>query len=174
VIITKEQLKSAIPGLKQSKIDLYFEPFNKTMEKYGINTPKRITCFLAQIGHESCSFVFVKELASGMAYEGRRDLGNVVEGDGVKFKGRGLIQITGRSNYFNLGEDLDLDLIGNPELLEEPMNATMSAGWFWNKHNLNALADKDKFLDITKRINGGTNGLEDRMKRWETAKKALL
>lgn len=173
MIITKEQLKNAVPNLKQSKVDLYFDPINECLEKYQINTNKRIACFLAQIGHESCSFVFVKELASGLAYEGRHDLGNNQDGDGVKFKGRGLIQITGRNNYQTLSESFQVDFINKPELLEQPEFATLSAGWFWDKKRLNQLADVGKFKEITKTINGGFNGLDDRIKRLEHAKKVF-
>jgi putative chitinase len=118
--------------------------------------------FLAQVGHESGQLRYVLELASGKAYEGRQDLGNTLPLDGVRYKGRGLMQITGRHNYALCGLGLDLPLLENPELLEEPAYAAMSAAWFWHNKNLNALADLDDLLKITKIINGGTNGLADR------------
>lgn len=118
--------------------------------------------FLAQIGHESGELRYVRELASGSNYEGRKDLGNTQPGDGVRYKGRGLIQITGRRNYALCGLGLDLPLLENPELLEVPENAAMSAGWFWHNNNLNALADLNLFDKITRRINGGNNGEADR------------
>lgn len=170
-MITRDQLKAIMPLSKN--IDVFLEPLQRTLEKYEINTPKRIACFLAQIAHESGSLKYVKELASGQAYEGRKDLGNVYVGDGVKFKGRGLIQITGRANYEALGNYLDTDLIAKPELLEEPLYAALSAGWFWDKRKLNELADRMNFEKITRLINGGLNGYADRLKYLEAAKKVL-
>ncbi len=120
--------------------------------------------FLAQIGHESGQLRYVKELASGEAYEGRVDLGNTAPGDGVKYKGRGLIQITGKKNYALAGLGLDLPLLEKPELLEEDLNASRSAGWFWKNNNLNSFVDKNDFRGLTKAINGGYNGWEDRLK----------
>lgn len=102
-------------------------------------------------------------------------LGNTPEDDdGQLYRGRGLIQITGRANYYACGEALGLDLLGHPELLEEPQHAAMSAGWFWHRASLNALADRSDFLTITKRINGGTNGLKDREAIYHRALKTLL
>jgi putative chitinase len=116
---------------------------------------------------------YVKELATGQAYEGRKDLGNIEPGDGVKFKGRGLIQITGRTNYGALSKALGADLINHPELLEGPVYASLSAGWFWDSRKLNELADVMDFLRITRRINGGLTNLEDRQKYFALAKKTL-
>ena len=106
-------------------------------------------------------------------YEGRADLGNTQPGDGSKFRGRGLIQITGRSNYKTCGEALGLDLITQPELLEKPQHACMSAVWFWATRGLNTLADEGKFDTITSRINGGLNGLADRQALYARALKVL-
>lgn len=172
----------------------FMDYINQTCEKFNINTPIRQLCFLAQVGHESGSLYFTEELASGAAYEGRKSLGNVVKGDGIKFKGRGLIQITGRSNYKAVGEALGIDLIRNPVLLggknvskcsnEQLKNAAMSAGWYWNSRRLNNIADTinmtkpidtgtnlANFILITKRINGGTNGLHDRLNRFKAGVK---
>ena len=132
------------------------------MTRYGINTIKRQNHFIAQLAHESGEFRYMQELASGSAYEGRTDLGNVEIGDGVTFKGRGLIQLTGRANYAAISKALGIDFVSNPELLETPKYATLSACWFWNSRGLNALADADNFLAITKKINGSTNGLTQR------------
>jgi putative chitinase len=151
----------------------YAVPITSTMEAYEIDSPPRQAAFLAQIGHETVRLSYVRELASGKDYEGRKDLGNTQSGDGVKFKGRGLIQITGRNNYLECGLALGLDLINNPMLLEAPYNAAKSAGWFWDKHNLNALADLNMFSQITKIINGGYNGLLDREALYDKAKSIL-
>ena len=112
------------------KIFAYFGPLNDAMDEFTINTPQRQAMFLAQIAHESGELRYVEEIASGAAYEGRADLGNTEPGDGVRYKGRGLIQITGRANYAVCGLALDLDLIANPELLLEPVNACRSAAIF--------------------------------------------
>lgn len=118
--------------------------------------------FLAQIGHESGQLRYVRELASGAAYEHRIDLGNTEPGDGVRYRGRGLIQLTGRHNYTLASDALGLPLIDNPELLETPENAARVSGWFWYKNNLNSLADLGKYDAITRRINGGLNGKKER------------
>ena len=151
----------------------WLEPINKAMEKYEINTKLRMAHFLAQIGHESGGLVYVLELASGKAYEGRKDLGNVQVGDGVKYKGRGLIQITGRANYKACSDALGVNFEQLPALLESKDNAAMSAAWYWNLKKLNVLADADDVLKITKKINGGTNGLDDRKTRLLIAKAAF-
>jgi putative chitinase len=143
-----------------------------------INTRLRVAAFLAQIGHESGSLVYSKELGGPSyfaKYEGRKDLGNTQKGDGPKFAGRGLIQVTGRANYEKASHALfgDDRLLANPDLLEQPDWAAKSAVWYWTTRNLNALADADRFTDITKAINGGTNGLEDRKARYKYALSVL-
>lgn len=151
------------------------EPFvsylNEYCAKYEINTPLRLAAFLAQIGHESGRLCFVEEIASGTAYEGRKDLGNIHPGDGVRYKGRGLIQITGRSNYVQLSKALKLPFVEHPEWLSLPEYAVMTACWFWHNRGLNELADAGRFRDITRIINGGYNGLEDRGKLYEKCKR---
>lgn len=129
--------------------------------------------FLAQIGHESAELRYVKELASGEAYENRTSLGNTEPGDGVRYKGRGLIQLTGRHNYTLLEQALGMPVLDNPELLETPVLAARSAGWFWYKNNLNALADLGQFDAITRRINGGLNGKKDRDRLYALACKVI-
>lgn len=147
------------------------------MAEFEINTPARQAAFLAQIGHESGGLHWVIELwgptIAQAHYEGRRDLGNTQDGDGFKFKGRGLIQTTGRDNYRRTGEALGVDLVGNPTLLAEPEMAARSAGWFWKTHGLNELADVGDFMRITRKINGGTNGMDDRLVLWTGAKEVL-
>lgn len=169
MLISRLQLAWIYKEADQKLIDRFLDPINKTLEEFEINTPQRIRMFLAQIGHESGQLRYRKELASGAAYEGRKDLGNTTPGDGVRYKGRGLIQITGKYNYGLASLALGLPLLEKPELLEEDLNACRSAGWFWYKSNLNALADMGKFEIITRRINGGLNGYSDRYKLYQRA-----
>lgn len=152
---------------------VYAEPLTLTMGEFAINTPKRQAAFLANLAHESGSLRYVEEIASGDAYEGRQDLGNTEPGDGRRFKGRGLPQITGRDNYRACGEALGLDLIANPELLEEPLHAARSAGWFWQTKRLAPLADEDKFGSVCRLWNGGYNGLDDRLVHWLRIRRCL-
>ncbi len=161
-MITADQLHFIMPHASKSKIDLFVNAVNEAMRDFEINTRVRVCAFLSQIAHESCSLLYVQELASGKAYEGRVNLGNTQKGDGVKFKGRGLIQITGRTNYQDCSKALGLNLIDKPELLELPEWAVKSAAWFWKTHGLNEIADKGDIKAITKRVNGGYNGLQER------------
>ncbi|WP_338571471.1 glycoside hydrolase family 19 protein [Pseudomonas canadensis] len=174
--ITEQQLLQILPSAGR-QAGVFVPVLNTAMAKYGIVTRLRIAAFIAQVGHESGQLRWVREIwgptAQQAGYEGRADLGNKVKGDGSKYRGRGLIQITGRANYAACGEALGLDLIGKPELLELPQHAAMSAAWFWSTKGLNTLADKGEFVKITRRINGGINGLEDRLQLWERAKKVL-
>lgn len=151
----------------------FLDSLNATMDEFEINTPARQAAFLSQIGHESGQLRYVRELASGAAYEGRVDLGNSEPGDGERFRGRGLIQITGRRNYIACGTALDVDCIEQPELLELPNNACRSAGWFWQTHGLNGLADAGDQVAVTRRVNGGTNGLADRLALFAVAERVL-
>lgn len=146
-----------------------------------INTPLRLAHFMSQIEHESGGFKYLKELG-GHKYLDKYDtgrlakaLGNTPEDDddGQKYCGRGYIQITGLHNYKELSKDTGIDFVNKPELLEQEANAMLSAIWFWNKRKLNLLADKDDVRGITKRINGGFNGLADRIKKLEKWKKLL-
>lgn len=146
---------------------------NYSLIEFDIATPLRQAHFLAQIAHESDHFRAVEEYASGADYEWRSDLGNVYPGDGVRFKGRGLIQITGRKNYRECGHALGVDLVANPARLEDPDLACRSAAWFWATHQLNPLADRDDVEAITEVINGGWNGLSDRIQLLATAKRVL-
>lgn len=171
--LTKTLLMAAVTGCSSAEADKYLGPINATLARYNINTALRVAHFLAQIGHESCGLDAAREYASGAAYEGRKDLGNTQAGDGVRFRGRGLIQITGRTNYAALGKAFGVDLCANPLLLEAPQFAALSAGWYWNSRNLNLLADKNHFISITRSINGGTNGIQDREARFLVAARAL-
>ncbi|MFL4375337.1 glycoside hydrolase family 19 protein [Acinetobacter baumannii] len=122
----------------------------------------RFAHFIAQLAYESGNFRYMEEIASGAAYEGRKDLGNVMAGDGVRFKGRGPIQLTGRDNYQKYGRALGIDFESHPELVAIPSIGLLVACKFWTNNGLNELADRDDILTITRRINGGTNGLDDR------------
>ena len=172
-MITLEQLKHIYSSCPQARLERFLPHLNSTFDEFEINNAQRLRMFLAQIGHESGQLRYVRELASGAAYEGRADLGNTEPGDGVKYKGRGLIQITGRSNYALVALALGLPLLEKPELLEQDEPAARSAGWFWYKKNLNSLADEGKFQLITRRINGGLNGYADRYKLYQRAAEVI-
>jgi len=172
MLLTTDQLQQiAIYGSPQC-IATYLPMLNDTMAKYAIDTPLRAAHFLAQIIHESGSFNYTVELDSGEAYEGRADLGNTQPGDGPLYKGRGFIQLTGRANYSLYGLYLGVDLISAPDLVATTYPADVS-GWFWANHSLNALADADNVNAITRMINGGYNGLQDRIFYLQKAKAAL-
>lgn len=170
--LTLTQLLAIMPNAR-SKAGLFLPALNAAMAEFSINTSARQASFLSQVAHESGQLVFVRELASGAAYEGRTDLGNVVAGDGVRFRGRGLLQITGRANYAACGVALGLDLLSSPQLLEQPVAACRSAGWFWQSRGLNRLADAGDQVAVTRRINGGTNGLAARLALFAVAKRVL-
>lgn len=184
-MLSYAELSAILPGTSDTLRRRYLYPLNEAMKAYQINTPHRIAAFLAQIAHESGGFRYVKELADGSAYEYRKDLGNLANEalfiahslgttTGRFYKGRGLIQITGFYNYKACGKALNLDLIYNPELLQLPKYAALSAAWFWETHGCNELADMQLFKKITKRINGGYNGYLDRLNHYERACKILI
>ena len=170
--MTLDQLNKIMPNAR-AKAGIFLPALNAAMLEFGINTPARQASFLAQLAHESGQLLYVRELASGAAYEGRKDLGNVQAGDGVRFRGRGLIQVTGRSNYAACGKALGLDLLAQPALLEQTVNACRSAGWFWQSRGLNTLADAGDQVAVTRRINGGINGLAERLAYFKVAQKVL-
>ena len=147
--------------------------FAPTLGSYDINNRLRIGHFMGQVTHECAGFRTTEEFASGVAYEGRKDLGNIHDGDGKLYKGRGLIQLTGRANYRKIGERLNLPLEENPELAGEPSTALKIACEYWKSRNINAAADEDNLIRSTKLVNGGLNGLEDRRKYLQKAKTAL-
>lgn len=174
--LTLAQLISIAPYARQ-RASVFLAPLNAAMKEFGIDaSAARVAAFLAQILHESGQLLYVKEIASGAAYEGRASLGNTQPGDGVKYKGRGLIQITGKANYTAVMLALDLDCVEHPELLETPENACRTAAWYWSTHHLNELADQgtdEAFTTISRRINGGLNGIEDRLSLYHKAKEIL-
>lgn len=171
--LTNEKLRLIYPQSSQKNRDKYIAFLQYYMNEYEIDTPIRQQMFLAQIGHESGQLLYNKELACGKAYEGRKDLGNIYPGDGVTYKGRGFIQITGRTNYERISKAFNVDFIKNPDLLAQPEWCVRSACWWWKEHGLNQIADSGDFKKATKRINGGYNGLEDRMRLFELCKKYI-
>lgn len=181
MILTNNHLKYIYPFSTERNRLKYLPYFNEFMPFFDINSKQRMAAFLAQIGHESGQLFYCEEIASGRNYEGRLDLGNTQKGDGMRFKGRGLIQITGRANYQQLtnemrGLPMGVDFVAEPHLLREPEYAVKSACWWWNNRRLNQLADNDtevNFKRITRIINGGYNGYADRYKIWLRAKLIL-
>lgn len=180
--VTLEQLIDIMPNAR-SQAGVFVSALNSAMSRHRVDTPKRIAAFLAQIGHESGQLRYVRELGNEQ-YLSKYDtgvlavrLGNTpqADGDGQKYRGRGLIQITGHDNYLrcSLGLFGDERLLALPELLEQPQWASESAAWFWEQNGLNELADRDQFNSITRRINGGLNGLEDRLQLWARARAVL-
>ncbi|MDC5413991.1 glycoside hydrolase [Acinetobacter baumannii] len=150
-------------GANQSRAEELALAANVHFKDYAIlYNELRFAHFIAQLAHESGNFRYMEEIASGAAYEGRKDLGNVMAGDGVKFKGRGPIQLTGRANYRNYGRALGIDFESHPELVATPSIGLLVACKFWVNNGLNELSDRDDMLTITRRINGGTNGLDSR------------
>jgi putative chitinase len=145
----------------------------ETLTKYQINTSMRIAHFLAQVIHESDGLVTTEEYASGAAYEGRADLGNTHPGDGRRYKGRGLIQLTGRANYASAGKKLSLDLIDSPDLAATPATSLEIACNYWASRNINVAADQDNIIKATQLVNGGLNGLQSRKDYLAKAKEAL-
>ncbi len=160
--LNEKQLRDIMPRLSASRASECLPHLDAAMVEANILTPQRQAAFLAQLAHESGELRYFEELASGEAYEGRKDLGNTQPGDGVRYKGRGPIQLTGRSNYRAAGRALGLDLEANPQRAADIDVGFRVAAWFWTSRGLNALADAGDFREITRRINGGFNGLAHR------------
>lgn len=148
---------------KSSKITGFTNPLFATFEQFNIKTDIQQCFFLAQAAHETGGFRWLEERASGVAYEGREDLGNTNPGDGVKYKGRGMFQVTGKFNYKRVSEFFKVDFINHPELLATPEWAVKSAGWYWTTNNLNRFVSDYNFLETTYRINGGYTNLSERL-----------
>jgi len=183
-LVSVDELRKLMPHLSLDRAGRYAPLLSAAMIEQGITNKRRRCAFLAQLAHESVELRYMEEIASGSAYEGRSDLGNTQPGDGKKYKGRGPIQLTGRKNYRRFGRLLGLDLEGQPTLAAKPENGFRIAALFWKLGGLNELADKltlkkndagDKilFAKITKIINGGHNGLQDRFKYFSVAKQVL-
>ena len=147
--------------------------FAPTLSHYKISSRLRIAHFMAQVTHECAGFRTTEEFASGAAYENREDLGNVHRGDGRRYKGRGLIQLTGRANYRNIGQKLDLPLEDDPQLAAEPLTSLKIACEYWRMRKINTVADRDDLIKATRLVNGGLNGLEDRRNYLRKANNAL-
>jgi putative chitinase len=203
MVLTAEMLIECLPFAKKESIQKFLDPLNKTLEKFAINTPKRAAAFIAQLGHESDNLnrtvenlnysekrlleIFPKyfdeksavayakkpERIANKVYSSRYGNRDEASGDGWKYKGRGPIQITFHDNYEDCGKTLGLDLVKHPELLEVPLNGMLAAGWYWSMRGLNALADRDDFKGITKKINGGSHGYPSRLVIWARSRKAL-
>ncbi|NMD21557.1 MAG: glycoside hydrolase family 19 protein [Verrucomicrobia bacterium] len=185
-MISAQQLQKIMPSATPARIANFIGPLNDTMAEFAITTPSRQAAFLAQLAHESGSLRYVQEIASGAAYDNRADLGNTTTEaialaelagttPGRHYKGRGLIQITGYTNYLACSRALcrDDSLVSNPAALERPDLACRSAGWYWDSRRLNDFADAGKFETITRKINGGLNGQADRLAHYERAKQVL-
>ena len=180
-MLTDNQLQQIMPNLAQAKRALYLAALNHAMATCGVNSLLRTAAFAAQLAHESGEFRWMEEIwgptAAQLGYEPpaakAARLGNTQPGDGKRFKGRGPIQITGRFNYKRYGDLLGVDLTANPAQAAEPEVAFLTAGLFWKTNSLNELADAQQFVAITRRINGGENGLADRQKYYARAQAVL-
>jgi putative chitinase len=173
-MITQTILRKLCPQSKTSIIKDVADYFVDYAPKYGVISDLRVCHFMAQAGHETDNFQTLEEYASGSGYEGRSDLGNVYQGDGVRYKGRGIFQLTGRSNYITFGNLIGVDLVNNPEMAEDPKISVQTALEYWKNRDLNKWADRDDIETITKRINGGLNGYPHRKELYARMKVLIL
>lgn len=167
--MTPDQIRAVMPyaGVRAEAFALHL---TRACVEFGITNPLRRAAFIAQLAHESGEFKYMEEIADGSAYEGRVDLGNTQPGDGKKFKGHGPIQITGRLNHYECGLALGIDLIADPRKLCEPPTGSRGSAWFFKSRGLNELADQRKFGRICKIVNGGYNGLDERIEYYVRAR----
>lgn len=172
-MITKEMIKAISPNSKDTIVVPMVKHLNVYLPQYGVNNYLRIVHFLAQAAHESAGFRTLEEYADGSAYEGRKNLGNTQPGDGKRYKGRGIFQLTGRANYRDMSVKLGRDLENNPILAKDPEVSVLTALEYWKSRGLNTFADQDNLITITKRINGGLNGLDSRKIFLARAKNAV-
>lgn len=202
-MIELETLRECFPQTDPQRVAYFHEGICQTFEIYEINNPRRQAAFLAQCGHESGGLRLTEEnlnykaealtrlwpkrfppdvaaryarnpqMIANRAYCDRMGNGPEESGDGWAYRGRGLIQLTGKANYIACSDALGIDLVSEPDLVAQNPVAVLSAGWFWDRNGLNALADAEDILAMTKRINGGTIGLEDRKKHYEHMKHVL-
>lgn len=189
--LTLEQLLATMPRLKRERAEAMLPHLNAAMQEAEITTPLRVAAFLAQLGHESLDLTrwvemdhrkavagcrYCKDVgphAAGAQYEWRKDLGNTEAGDGVRYKGRGCLQLTGRANYAAAGKALGLPLEQNPERAVDLDVGFRVAAWYWTTHGLNELADRGESAAISRKVNGGYNGLGDRTARYLKALEIL-
>ena len=177
--VTAGELERIWPEANPADIERFTGPLNETLRRYGMDTPLRAAHFLAQVGHESGQLKWKEELwgptEAQQEYEGREDLGNTEPGDGRRFKGRGLIQLTGRANYRKYGTHMGMNLTrgGNPEKVAQPRLAVDVAGWYFDRRVPYPKIDADDVRGVTRAVNGGLNGLDDRQAILRRAKRAL-
>ena len=160
--VTSKQLSAIFPRCPVDQLDRYARLLTSALVEAQINTITRAAAFLGQIGLESGELRWLEEFADGSDYEGREDLGNIALGDGPRYKGRGFIQLTGRSNYREYGGILGLPLEDQPELAADPEHGFRIAALYWTKKNLNQKADMLDYEGITRAINGGLNNYDRR------------
>lgn len=168
-------------GVTEKLASTWLLPMQYAAMHASLDTTNRLAAFLAQIGHETGSLRWLSEIwgptAAQSRYQTHPKLGNTQPGDGLRYRGRGLIQVTGRANYRATTEALRFldcpDFEAHPDALLDPRWAALSAASYWNEHSLNELADADDINGITRAINGGTNGLLDRIERYARAKDAI-
>jgi len=177
--ITLDQLKKISPATQESRLDTFLPHLNKYLPLYGIDTPNEVASFLAQVLHESGGFKWLREIwgptSAQSRYEGRKDLGNNVKGDGKKFMGRGLIQLTGRANYERMSKDMfnDNRLLETPDLLSTAEYAVWSACIYWQWRKIDLVDDDLNIVDETKKVNGGLTNLADRQQYFDRAIKVF-
>jgi len=180
-MLTEDQLRRIVPKMSEQKAEAFLPHINAAMEAFDIDSPLRTAAFIAQLAHESGSFVWMKELWGPTAQQRRyeppgslaTDLGNTQPGDGRRYMGRGPIQLTGRANYRRYGQLLGLDLERDPDQVAGPEVGFRVAGLYWKSRDINAPADADDIVEVTRRVNGGRNGLADRTEFYERAKRVL-
>jgi putative chitinase len=162
--VSPDALRRVCPNLRAGEAQRIARGLTTAFERFGITTRLRAAAAVAQFAHESDAFRTSTEYASGVAYEGRHDLGNILPGDGPRFRGRGRIMVTGRANYSAVGRALGIDLQRHPERLAESPWSELGSAWWWKQHGCNELADRGwrGWVALTRRINGGTNGLASR------------
>ena len=173
--ITEQQIRRIMPKAMDERVKEFVKSFNDYSEQFGINTPLRLSHYIAQVAHETGELKWLEEIASGQQYEGRKDLGNTQQGDGKLFKGRGYLQTTGRANYQaykNSGYCVG-DLMAHPEWLAKQPGCQKASMFFWKKNGLNKYADADDCRGVTKKINGGYNGYSQRAYYTRVAKKVF-
>jgi putative chitinase len=174
--MTLDQLRKVCP-YNAGKAEVFFEPLGAAMQEFEITTARRQAAFIAQVAEETGEFRYMREIASGMEYEPDtalgKALGNIQTGDGPRFKGGGGLMLSGRANFTACGKALGIDLIANPSLIEVPIYAMRSAGWFWRLRKLNDFADLDHFGAITHAVNGSYITIDKRIPYWLEARKQL-